>query len=194
MTRVPRTTKNTHVRRGRAAIALGAACLLAMPATAAADDPVLEWNAIAVQLTLTTVPALTPVQQTRVMAIIHVAVHDAVSGITRRYEQYRSVGAPPAGASPEAAAIAAAYRAIGGVFGAAAVSPATYASSLAAHGIASSDPGLAYGASVADGILALRQNDGAAVAAYVFVPPDAGAPGVWAPISSAPAAQSLLPG
>ena len=63
-----------------------------------------------------------------------------------------------------------------------------------AHGIAPSDPGLAYGASVADGILALRQNDGAAVAGYVFVPPDAGTPGVWAPISAAASAQSLLPG
>jgi hypothetical protein len=171
--------------------AAGIFCILAAPA-AAADDPVLEWNAVAAQLTI--VPALSPVQQTRVMAIVHVAVHDAVNGITRAYQQYRPTGSPPAGASAEAAAIGAAHRALVGLFGDSDLLATRYASSLATHGIPTSDPGLAYGASVADGILALRQNDGAAVAAYVFTPPGAGAPGVWTPISSAPSAQSLLPG
>lgn len=171
--------------------AAAALCLAIAPA-AAADDPVLEWNLVASQLTV--VPALSPVQQTRVMAIVHVAVHDAVNGITRVYEQYAPAGLPPAGASAEASAIGAAHGALVTIFGDSALLASTYAASIAAHGVSPSDPGLAYGASVADGILALRQNDGAAVAAYVFVPPDAGAPGVWAPVSSAPSAQSLLPG
>jgi membrane-associated phospholipid phosphatase len=165
--------------------------MLATPA-AAADDPVLEWNAVAAQLTV--VPALTPVQQTRVMAIVHVAVHDAVNGITGAYHTYKPAGSPPAGISAEAAAIGAAHRALIGIFGDSDLLATRYASSLAAHGIAPSDSGLAYGASVADAILALRQNDGAAAAAYVFIPSGAGAPGVWTPISSAPTAQSLLPG
>ncbi len=48
-----------------------------------------------------------------------------------------------------------------------------------------------FGRAVADGILALRQDDGASAAAYAFIPPDAGAPGVWAPLG---AQTSLLPG
>ena len=181
----------TPRRLRRLLAAAGMVCILATPA-AAADDPVLEWNAVAVQLTV--VPALSPVQQTRVMAIVQVAVHDAVNGITRDYHQYNPAGSPPAGASAEAAAIGAAHRALVGIFGDSDLLAARYASSIAAHGVSPSDPGLAYGASVADAILALRQNDGAAVAAYVFIPPGAGTPGVWTPISTAPTAQSLLPG
>jgi hypothetical protein len=183
----PLLSKQTRWALAAAAIC----CLLATPA-AAADDPVLEWNALAVQLTV--VPALSPVQQTRVMAIVHVAVHDAVNGITRSYDQYRAGGTPPEGASAEAAAIGAAHRALVGLFGDSDLLITRYAASLAAHGIAPTDDGLAYGASVADAILTLRQNDGAALAAYVFIPPGAGAPGVWTPISTAPTAQSLLPG
>ena len=178
------------LRTPRLIAAAGILSMLSTPA-AAADDPVLEWNATAVQLTV--VPALSPVQQTRVMAIVHVAVHDAVNGITRAYHQYKP-SSPPAGASVEGAAIGAAHRALVGIFGASDLLAARYASSIAAHGIPPSDPGLAYGASVAEAILALRQNDGAAAAAYVFIPPGAGAPGVWTPISTAPSAQSLLPG
>ena len=180
----------TPRRLGRLLAAAGMLCLLATPA--AADDPVLEWNAVAAQLTV--VPALSPVQQTRVMAIVHVAVHDAVNGITRDYHQYKPAGAPPAGASVEGAAIGAAHRALVGIFGHSDLLAARYLLSIAGHGLAPSDPGLAYGAAVADGILAMRQNDGASVASYVFIPPNAGAPGVWMPISSASTAQSLLPG
>ena len=69
-------------------------------------DPVLEWNDIARQLVV--VPALAPVEQTRLMAIVHVAIHDAVSGITREYERYAPGAPAAAGATAEAAAISAA--------------------------------------------------------------------------------------
>jgi FHA domain len=153
----------------------------------------MEWNDIARQL----VVPLAPVQQTRAMAIVHVAMHDAVNAITGEYERYNPIGSAPAGASPQAAAIAAANRALAGIFGDSAVDsafPGKYTASLAAHGISSGDPGLAFGALVAQGILDLRQNDGAAVAAYPYVPPDAGDIGVWTPINSSLAAQALLPG
>jgi PAP2 superfamily len=153
----------------------------------------MEWNDIARQL----VVPLAPVQQTRAMAIVHVAMHDAVNAITGEYERYNPIGSAPAGASPQAAAIAAANRALAGIFGDSAVDsafPGKYTASLAAHGISSGDPGLAFGALVAQGILDLRQNDGAAVAAYPYVPPDAGDVGVWMPINSSLAAQALLPG
>ena len=165
--------------------------LAAAPATAA-DDPVLEWNDIARRHIV--VPALSPVQQTRAMAIVQVAMHDAVNGITGDYARYQSGPGAPAGASAEAAAIAAAFRALNGLLNNPASLPPLYAASLASHGIAAGDPGLAFGEAAASALLQLRQHDGAASAAGVFVPPDAGAPGVWTPMSAAPSAQSLLPG
>ena len=158
----------------------------------AAQDPVLEWNDVARQLTV--VPELSAVEQTRVMAIVHVAMHDAVSAITRDYERYLTTVMPPAGASPEAAAIAAAHAALEHVFGPSDFLASRYAASLAVHGVAPADPGLAFGESVADGIAAARRNDGAALAKYPYLPPGAGTIGVWAPISAAASAQALLPG
>lgn len=185
------TAASARTRRSLV-ITAAALCVLSMTAAARASDPVTEWNDLARQLTV--VPALSPVQQTRVMAIVQVAVHDAVNAITRRYERYRPGNSAPAGASPEAAAIAAAHRALQGLFGDSEFLATKYAASLDAHGISPADPGLAFGESVAEGILLLRQDDGAAAAAYPYVPPAAGVPGVWVPLSSAPSAQALLPG
>ena len=166
-----------------------AAMFVAMPGRASAQNAALEWNAIAAQLIV--VPAQSPVQQTRLMAIVQVAIHDAVNGITRRYDQYLPA-APGGGAvSAEAAAIGAAHRALQGALGNSATLATSYAQSLAARGLSASDPSVLFGAAVADGILALRQNDGASAAAYAFPPPDAGVPGVWVPLAGQ---TSLLPG
>jgi membrane-associated phospholipid phosphatase len=178
-------------RRALVAAAVGVS-VLAAPAVARAGDPVLEWNDVARRLVV--VPALSPVQQTRAMALVHVAMHDAISAVTREYELYNSIGPLAPGASAEAAAIGAAYRSLTGVFGGSDMLTAAYAASLATHGISPADPDLAFGQSIAEGILALRQQDGAAQAAYPYLPPNAGALGVWAPISSSPSAQALLPG
>lgn len=180
--------RTTH----RLAIAGMALCLIAAPGAAADSNPVLEWNELARSLIV--VPALAPVQQARAMAIVHVSVHDAVSGVTRRYEQYQRTDPAPAGATPEAASIAAAYTALKGLLGDSALLDDKYLASLEAHGIAHSDPGLTFGQTIAEGIIALRQDDGASLAAYPYVPAGAGLPGVWAPTSSAPSAQALLPG
>jgi hypothetical protein len=166
--------------------------MMALPALARADDPVMEWNDIARQLTV--IPALAAVEQTRAMAIVQVAIHDAVSAVTGQYEQYKITTPAPAGASAEAAAIAAAHRALIGLIGDSASLAASYAASLDSHGVAPGDPGLAFGESVADGILELRRHDGAALAAHAYLPVDAGELGVWTPVSPAPAAQALLPG
>src|ERR1044072_714373 len=53
----------------------------AAPRTPAmAGNVVLEWNDVAAKLAVQ--PALAAIQQARVMAIFHLAVHDAVNGIT----------------------------------------------------------------------------------------------------------------
>ena len=141
-------------------------------------DIIREWNAQAVLLV---VPSGPPVHQTRLMAIHQLAVHDAVNGITGRYDTYLSPGTAPDGASPEAAAIAASYRSLCGLL------PAqcdalltTYLGSLAAHGLTPNDPGVAYGMSAAQAILDARANDGAGQAQFVFNPTSI-LPGIWHP-------------
>lgn len=157
-------------------------------------DVIDEWNAEAARLSVLTASGLSPVQQTRAMAIVQVSVHDAVNGITGKYDTYLSLGEAPAGATPEAAAIAAAHRALRTLF----TSPieqgnldAMFAASLDANDIELSDPGIEYGRAAADAILAERSNDGASVAQFVYSAPGAGLPGIWVPLTVQPA---LLPG
>jgi hypothetical protein len=120
-------------------------------------DPVLEWNAIAE----TTVATVDPAAQVRSTAITQLAVFDAVNSIVGGYEPYLAkVNAPP-GASPEAAVIAAAHRAL------AALHPdqranldALQVASLSAlpGGPARSD-GVMVGIAAADAILTQRAGD-----------------------------------
>ncbi|HEX7226597.1 MAG TPA: PA-phosphatase [Candidatus Binatia bacterium] len=173
---------NTHLPVARSATQLAAQV----------GDPVLEWNQQAAALTLRPTPALAPVQQTRVMAIFHLAVHDAINGITGEYETYLSPSAPPENASPVAAAIAAAHHTLKNLFpGNDMMLDERYANSLAAHGISPADPGIAFGTSAAAAILAVRANDHSAQAQFDYVAPGSGEPGVWVRLTSAPA---LLPG
>ena len=157
-----------------------------------ASDALLEWNQQAAALSLRPTPALAPVQQTRVMAIFHLAVHDAVNGITGEYETYLSPPSPPENASPVAAAISAAHHALKNLFpGNDTMLDDARANSLAAHGLSPADPGIAFGSSAAAAILALRANDHSSQAQFEYNAPGAGEPGVWVRLNNAPA---LLPG
>ena len=161
-------------------------------------DAVTEWNQHAANLTLLPASALSPVQQTRVMAIVQVSVHDAVNGITGEYATYLSPGTASADASADAAAIAAAHHALRSLFAhqvsQVAMLDQLYLESLAAHGLTEFNPGVEYGRSAAAAILAARANDHSNEAQYPYTAPGAGEPGVWVPISGAPNAQALLPG
>jgi hypothetical protein len=81
------TAAITRTGLRRAVATIGLCVLSAATVRAQAIDPVMEWNDIARQLSV--VPALSAVEQTRAMAIVHVSVHDAVNGVTGRYEHYR---------------------------------------------------------------------------------------------------------
>jgi hypothetical protein len=166
------------------------AAVTSAPATA--NDVVTEWNQQAVSLTLATASALSPVEQTRVMAIFQLAVHDAVNGITGEYETYLSPAGAPENASPEAAAIAAAHYALKNLFsGNDAMLDGLYITSLATHGLSTGDPGIEFGRSAAAAILAVRANDHSKEAQFAYDAPGAGNPGVWVRLNNAPA---LLPG
>src|SRR5215471_20332677 len=160
--------------------------------TAQAGDVVAEWNQQAIALVLLPASALTSVQQNRIMAIVQVAIHDAVNGITQKYDTYLSPGAAPDNASPEAAAIAAAHHTMRNLFQSQATSlDSLFAQSLAAHGLSENDPGIAYGQSAAAAILALRANDHSAQAQFDYDATGVGTPGVWVRLNNAPA---QLPG
>lgn len=162
------------------------------PTIRSSPDPVMEWNQEAARLTVLPTSGQSPVQQTRTMAIVQVSVHDAVNGITRRYRTYGTPGPAPAAASPEAAAIGSAHHALRNLFATQAASlDAMFLTSLAANGLSVDDPGVEYGRAAAAAILALRANDGSTIAQFNYRARGAGLPGVWMPLTSAPA---LLPG
>ena len=99
--------------------------------------------------------------------------------ITCDYRTYLSIACGPWGL-PDAAAIAAAHRALVGLFPAQAQAlNDARAASLAARGLTEGNPGIAFGEAVAAVILAIRANDGSAQAQFPYTAPGAGTPGVW---------------
>jgi hypothetical protein len=138
--------------------ALFVAVLLGAAGTARADV-VLDWNEIL--LDAIRVDKTPPPKAARVMACVNVSIYDAVNGIAGGYAPYHVTDPAPAGASPEAAAVAAAHRGLVALYPAQqATFDAAKAASLAAipDGPAKT-AGIAWGEQVADAILELRADD-----------------------------------
>ena len=170
-----------------------AALLLSVPLSpraAGIPNAAMEWNQIALAATVTAGQG--PLPQARSMTLVQVAVHDAVNSITGKHGTYGAHGPAPAGASPKAAAIAAAHTMLMALFPSQSgtFNPAR-AASLAAHGVTEMDPGIGVGQGIAAILFASRVNDGASLAQFPYVAPGSGAPGVWVTIGGAAA---LLPG
>ena len=166
------------VRPGLASAALGA-ILSVTVAVPAAADPVLEWNVIA--LKTTAAAAFDPPLESRNLAIVHAAVFDAVNSIDGQFRAY-AVQMPGKGASPDAAAIAAAHFALVQLYPAQrAALDEPYKASIAAlvDGPAKS-MGIALGEAVAAAILNRRSGDGASAAIAAPYTPGS-EPGAWVP-------------
>jgi PAP2 superfamily len=70
-----------------------------------------RWNRVATDAAIA--EQMDPLNESRVFAIVHAAIHNALNAIDRRYEPYRAtVMTVPIGASPEAAAAAAAHASL----------------------------------------------------------------------------------
>ena len=133
---------------------------------AGATDIVTDWSAISTTTVVSSGAGAVD------FAIVHVAMFDAVNAIERRYETYKiDPGSHTHGASSEAAAAAAAYRTLVGLF------PAQAPTLDAAYGVSLAEipdgpakaRGVAVGEQVAAGMLKLRANDGRnADVRYVF--------------------------
>jgi len=154
-----------------------AALLLLSAAHAARADIVPDWNLITANA-LQTAKAGTGLAHSRIYAMVHGAMFDAVNAIDRRYHSYAADLKAVPGASPDAAAAVAAHTVLVELY-----PPqkdtfdATLAASLAKvqDGQAKAD-GIALGKAAAEKMLALRRNDGMSEKASYT--PKSG-PGAW---------------
>ena len=148
-----------------------------IPAAATADV-VTTWNAAT--LDAIRLLRISPPEASRLLAVVHCAIHDAVNAITRTHEPYLVAGQIPASTSIDAAASAAAHHVLVALVPARASSfDALYATLV--DGIRDSPQkarGLTWGAAVAAEILAVRRDDGASDTVSA---PAVSGPGAWRP-------------
>jgi hypothetical protein len=153
-------------------------------AAVAKADAVLDWNVIAVNTAVTN--GQNPYAQARYAAIVQLAVFESVNAITGEYHPYLGTIVAPPGASPEAAAIQAAYHVLSTYFTMSATTlAAERAKSLASipDGQAKTD-GIATGDAAALAMIALRANDGSSPAQFKIPGPPV--PGGWQATASCP--------
>lgn len=149
-------------------------------------DVITDWNNTLLGAVRAT--SANPPRASRQMAMMHLAMYDAVNGIERRHRPYLVAEAGPAEASKVAAANAAARVVLDSFYSghpaATAAISAQYDATLAGvpEGAARTS-GLAWGTQVAQAMLAHRAGDGAeATQPYTAAP----APGIWRPTPPRP--------
>ena len=166
-----------------------AACgMLLSTAALAANDPVLEWNAIMVSTTA----GQNPFFQARSAAVTQLAVFEAVNAIEKDFDPYLGTVSAPRTASAEAAAIAAAHGVLRNYFPAnAAALDAARVTSLTgiADGVRKRQ-GIAVGEAAAAAMIALRADDGSTPPE--FYTPVSNAAGEWQVTPSCPPAGGIL--
>jgi hypothetical protein len=148
---------------------------IAIPASA---DVVTDWNNAA--LDAIRADRTAPPIASRSLAIVHVAIYDAVNGIARTHQPYLVPSAVSNSASRVAAATAAAHQTLVSLFpNHTSTFDALHAAILA--GIPNGPQktnGITWGEFVGTQILAARANDGSNA---IVQPPGGSGPGVWIP-------------
>jgi membrane-associated phospholipid phosphatase len=156
---------NSNYRLGakRLTIRSIAVALLAVTVVGRASvDEVVRWNKVATDATVAA--KINPLAESRIFAILHVAIHDAVNAVEPRYEPYQPGTSPaPAGASVDAAIAGAAHATLVALLP---DSKATFDAALeeTLRGITDDSrraSGLEVGRTAAAAILTARQDDGA---------------------------------
>src|ERR671912_377649 len=117
--RISISTPHTAIRRnvmhvasalGRAALGIhffAATVVTTLLAAPAAANEALKWNETTVRAAI--VGGQNPIQQTRTVAMVQGAVHDALNAIKPRYAAYYFEGPAAASAAPEVAVAAASH-------------------------------------------------------------------------------------
>src|ERR1700738_2416451 len=104
---------SVFVRPDRLLGTLAGALLVITVSSRASVDEVTRWNQIATDASTT--PNTDALTETRIFAIVHVAIHDAVNAVESRYEPYLPRTSPVPTASIEAAIAAAAHDTLVGL-------------------------------------------------------------------------------
>ena len=156
-------------------------------------DVVLQWNGVMMDMLRQTSPGVGPTVAARDMAVMDVAVYDAVNGIDGSSAPFLVQRRGPKDASEEAAAVQAAFRTLWGMFPA---QRATLRSdlnqTLAPLGNGNAvRKGARYGEFVAERVLQSRANDGSN-ASVQYMPGTQ--PGQWVPDPLNPTQQAWGPG
>jgi len=160
---------------------------LTLCGVAAAQNAVIDWNAIAVTTALNGDQTISPGSNTSggtsvYLAYTHLAIYDAVNAIDHRFQPYGAEISAPTGASVDAAVISAAYNTLISYF------PDQYnaltTQYMAALGLIpdsqAKDDGVQVGKTAAQSIIAMRAGDGrGANVPYVF--PAGPTAGIWIP-------------
>jgi hypothetical protein len=184
-----RRTRLAWTTLSASVVALSLLC--AAPSHAQGTNAVLEWNLIASNAAVA--GGQNSVFQTRTLAMVQAAVHDALNAIDRRYELYvPQARVLPIGASPDAAVATAAHDVLVGLISSQRDAlDAVYATALSTipDGPAK-EAGVEAGMAAAAAILALRAADGAANANRPYTPGTE--PGDYQPTN--PTAPMVTPG
>ena len=139
--------------------------ILFFSAQQARADVIADWNAIAVQSTITA--SRSGATGVIDLAIVHAAMYDAVQSIEKRYEPYY-VDVQGGTGNPTAAAARAARDVLVSRFPSQTDAINTnYLQYLSTRGIPENDPGVAVGIAAAAGIVAMRACDGS----FPLIPP-----------------------
>lgn len=152
-----------------------------------AQNPVIDWNAIAVTTALNGNQTISPASSdpggmSLYLAYTHLAIYDAVNAIDHRFQPYGAEIPAPAGASVDAAVISAAYNTLLFYFPDQSASlTAQYVAALAViPNSQAKDDGVQVGKAAANSISAMRAGDGrGANVPYTF--PAVPTAGVWIP-------------
>jgi hypothetical protein len=184
--------------RGRSGWALALTLLIGIaaprPALAQGAETVIEWNRILLA-SLATPGVLEPtVFFTRPLALMHVAIFEAINSIGRQYTPYREYVSADPSASPDAAVAQAAHDVLVGMFPSQRqVYDTALATQLSRIPAAAAQAGVQVGAAAARMILDLRANDGWNRPQPVYLLPNM--PGYWQPVppQNAPATFAHYP-
>jgi membrane-associated phospholipid phosphatase len=175
--------------RSRARIVTWLVFFAVLAAATADADVVTDWNSAA--LNAIRAGRIPPPTASRALAMLHVAIYDAVNGISRTHEAYRLQSAVPRSASKEAAAVTAAYKVLVALF----PNNADPFEELYFTGLAAvpdgpkKNAGIAWGEQVGTEVLLWRSNDNSDA---TIPPPDGSTLGSWRPTPPSFAAY-LLP-
>jgi hypothetical protein len=160
------------MRKAKLAIVMAAALTCGAGAQA---NAVLDWN----EIMMDALAGQNPVNETRLAAITHLAMFEAVNAVTGEYEPYIGTIEAAPNASAEAAAVAAAYRVLYHYAPqhATGLDQAREDSLAAILDGAAKNAGIAVGEAAATAMIALRADDGSSPAE--FYSPTSAQPGEW---------------